>query len=263
VAIQDGVIGKALRIERATPLTINLYGTPIDVKTQAKTVAEVLKEKGIKLLPGDNLLPDAQATVAANMTIVVMHQGTKVITTVETIPAPTQYVEDPNLNFGTTVVRQAGVAGKRTSTFQIQTENGQEVSRQLIQTVTEVEPVPQIIARGKAVQIPGDKTALMAAAGIAPSDYPYVDFIISHESGWCPTKLQGHYGGCPAYAPAAIPSGIGYGLGQATPGYKMASFGSDWQVNAVTQLRWASSYAKSSHGSWAGAYSFWQRNTWW
>ena len=121
-----------------------------------------------------------------------------------------------------------------------------------------MKPVPLgFIARGKAVQIPSDKQAVMAAAGIASSDFPYVDYIVSHESGWCPTKLQGHPGVCPPYAPDVIPSGLGYGLGQATPGGKMAPFGSDWQTSATTQLRWATSYADGRYGSWAAAYNHW------
>jgi len=103
----------------------------------------------------------------------------------------------------------------------------------------------------------------MASAGISSSDYPYVDYIISHESGWCPTKLQGQIGYCPPYAPDSIPAGLGYGLGQATPGTKMASFGADWKTNAATQLRWATSYALGRYGSWGAAYNYWQAHHNW
>jgi hypothetical protein len=117
--------------------------------------------------------------------------------------------------------------------------------------------VTQITARGKAVQIPSDKQAVMAAAGIAPGDYAYVDYIISRESGWCPTKMQGQIGYCPPYAPETLPSNLGYGLGQATPGTKMSGFGADWKTSAITQLRWASSYAKGRFGTWEAAYNYW------
>jgi len=129
--------------------------------------------------------------------------------------------------------------------------------------VVTVQPVTQIIAKGKAVQIPSDKQAVMALAGIGSGDYAYVDYIVSHESGWCPTKLQGNPGACPAYPPDSMPSYLGYGLGQATPGTKMAPFGSDWQVSAVTQLKWATSYAVGRYGSWGAAYNHWQANHNW
>ena len=57
--------------------------------------------------------------------------------------------------------------------------------------------------------------------------------------------------------------GLGYGLGQATPGSKMSAYGADWATNPVTQLRWANAYAKSRHGGWAGAYNYWLRNHHW
>ena len=99
----------------------------------------------------------------------------------------------------------------------------------------------------------------MSEAGISPSDYKYVNYIVSNESGWCPTKVQGEIGYCPGYVPASyvLSEGVGYGLGQATPGNKMASFGSDWESNPVTQLRWAASYAAARYGSWAAAYYHW------
>jgi hypothetical protein len=145
-------------------------------------------------------------------------------------------------------------------TYQVDTNTGE---RKKIQEVIIVEAVPLIIARGKAVQIPGDKQAVMAAAGIAASDYPYVDFIMSHESGWCPTKMQGQIGYCPPYAPETIPSNLGYGLGQATPGTKMAPFGADWKTNPVTQLKWAKSYVQGRYRTWEAAYNHWQDKRWW
>lgn len=94
-----------------------------------------------------------------------------------------------------------------------------------------------------------DKEAIMSAAGISSSDYQYVDYIISKESGWRST--------------AANPMSSAYGLCQSLPGSKMASAGSDWQTNAVTQMKWCNGYATSRYGSWAGAYNFWISNHWW
>ena len=100
------------------------------------------------------------------------------------------------------------------------------------------------------VLVPGSHTDWMRAAGIAESDFGYVDYIISHESGWGVTKSN--YGGSGAY-----------GLGQALPASKMAGFGDDYLTNPVTQLRWADAYARGSYGSWANAYSHWlARHNW-
>jgi hypothetical protein len=118
--------------------------------------------------------------------------------------------------------------------------------------------VPQIVARGKAIDINSDKSALMAAAGISGGDFAYANYIISHESGWCWLKWQGQVGYCPeSYVALHSPdAGYGYGLCQATPGSKMSSAGGDWQTNPITQLRWCSGYA-SRYGGWGGSYDHW------
>jgi hypothetical protein len=227
------------------------------MRTHAKTVGELLTDRGLLLQPDDVVQPSIKAPITNNMQIFVLHKGQKVISEESTIDMPIQIVEDGSLSFGTTAIRQQGSPGKKLTTYLVETAPDGKETRKEIQQIATVQAVTQIIARGKAVQIPSDKQAVMAAAGITSSDMPYVDYIISHESGWCPTKLQGHPGVCPPYAPAEIPGGLGYGLGQATPGSKMAPFGGDWQTSAVTQLRWATSYAVGRYGSWGAAYNYW------
>lgn len=87
----------------------------------------------------------------------------------------------------------------------------------------------------------------MAAAGIDPSDYQYVDYIVSREGGWNPHAYN--------------PSGA-YGVCQSLPGSKMASAGDDWQDNPVTQLKWCNSYAQH-YGGWYESYLFWIAHSWW
>nr|WP_233613414.1 transglycosylase SLT domain-containing protein [Leucobacter edaphi] len=85
----------------------------------------------------------------------------------------------------------------------------------------------------------------MAAAGIAKSDWAYVDYIASKESGWNPNATNASSGAC--------------GLIQALPCSKVPGNGYD----PVDNLRWASGYAKDRYGSWAAAYQFWTANHWW
>ena len=261
--LSDYSIGKQVVINRATPINLNLYGTPTTVHTHAQTVAELIAQKGIKLGEGDSVEPAGTTALTPNLMVYLIHKGTQIVTVQQSIAAPTQIVTDSSLSFGTSAVRQQGTPGQEVLTYQVNTQNGAEIGRTLIQTVVTAQPVTQIVAQGQAVAIPSDKQSVMAEAGISSSDYAYVDYIVSHESGWCPTKVQGQYGGCPGYAPASIPSGLGYGLGQATPGSKMAPFGGDWQTNPVTQLRWATSYADGRYGSWGAAYNHWYNNHNW
>lgn len=240
--LTESSIGERVVIDRATPVNMNLYGTPVTLRTHAKTVGELLKEKNIKLSKDDTVQPTANTAIALNTQIFVVHKGTQIQTVEVPIDMPVQTVEDDSLSFGVTAVRQQGAPGKKLITYEIQLQNGQEVGRRPIQEVVAQDAVPQIVARGTHFDIASDKTALMTAAGIARSDFMYVDYIISHESGW---RYQ-----------ARNPNGA-YGLCQAYPGTKMATAGADWQTNPITQLKWCSTYAQRTYGGWGPAYNHW------
>ncbi len=91
----------------------------------------------------------------------------------------------------------------------------------------------------------GSSADWMTAAGIAQSDWGYVDYIVSHESGWNPNATNSSSGAC--------------GLVQALPCSKVPGNGYD----PVDNLRWGTGYAVGRYGSWAGAYAFWISNNWW
>lgn len=241
-SLSEGVIGEKVVVARAIPIALNLYGAQLTTYTQAKTVKDLLREKNIKLANGETVQPDVNTAIAPNLPVFVLKKDAKLVTSEEPIPPPDEVINDPSLSFGATAVRQNGVPGKKVVTYILQTDSsGKEVSRQAIQEAVVQEPVPQITARGSTVAITGDKTGVMASAGIPSGDYAYVNFIVSHESNWNSTSENA--------------SGA-YGLCQALPGSKMSSAGSDWGSNPVTQLRWCNGYV-SRYGGWGGAYDFW------
>lgn len=91
----------------------------------------------------------------------------------------------------------------------------------------------------------GSSSEWMAAAGIAESDWAYVDYIVKRESGWNPNATNKSSGAC--------------GLVQALPCSKVPGNGYD----PVDNLRWGTGYANGRYGGWAGAYAFWVKNNWW
>ncbi len=236
--ITQGVIGQRLVVNRATPVNLNLYGAPLVARTHAKTVGAFLKEKNIKLAAGETVQPSLDSPINSTQPIFVNRKGVTVQVATEDIAPDTQFVEDSKLTFGVEAVRQQGTPGKRIVTYQINTQTGAKVK---LQDIIIQPPVAQIVARGTYVNIPSDKQGVMAAAGIARSDFTYVDYIVSRESGWRPFATNGRT----------------WGLCQALPGSKMASAGADWQSNPVTQLKWCSGYAQGRYGSWASAYNHW------
>ena len=97
--------------------------------------------------------------------------------------------------------------------------------------------------------VTGEKTDWMKAAGIPESDWQYVDYIIEHESGWNYRAVNASSGAT--------------GVCQALPGSRMATAGSDYLDNPVTQLKWCHSYANERYGGWQQAYNAWRSQNWW
>ena len=251
--LRQGSLGEQVVVRRSTAVNLNLYGTAAPTRTLAKTVGGLLSEKHIKLIHGATVTPAPETPLTDNMQVFVLAQGVSIVTQQEAVAMPVQEIKDNNLTLGSRAVRQAGSPGQKLVTYQVTADpaTGKEVSRAVIQTVVTVSPVTQIVVIGTNVNIPHDKASIMAAAGIRSSDYGYVDYIISHEGGWGGATKYNHSG-----------SGA-YGLCQALPGSKMASAGSDWQTNPVTQLKWCSGYATGRYGSWAGAYNYWIAHHYW
>jgi len=257
--LSDQAIGERIVINRATPVNVNIFGTPTVIRTHATTVGALLQEKHIVLSSGNTVVPTPSTPLTAETEIYLIHQGTKIITVTQSIPMPVQTIEDSSLAYGTSAIRQQGSNGQEVITYQANLRNGVVVSQTPLQTIVTQQPVTEIVAQGTSLSgIKGD----MALAGIAPEDYQYADYIISHESGWCTTKLQGEYGVCPVSPPAVIPDDLGYGLCQATPGSKMSSSGADWETDPVTQLEWCNGYA-ARYGGWYGAYEHWLEYSSW
>lgn len=115
----------------------------------------------------------------------------------------------------------------------------------------EPEPTPTPAAAPAVAAAPllytggGSPAEWMAAAGIPESDWGYVDYIATRESGWNPNATNASSGAC--------------GLIQAHPCSKVPGGGYD----PVANLTWANGYANGRYGSWAGAYAFWTTNHWW
>lgn len=84
----------------------------------------------------------------------------------------------------------------------------------------------------------GSPAEWMAAAGIAESDWGYVDYIVSRESTWNPNAINAAGGYC--------------GLVQIAPLHGVENC-----TDPVVNLTWATSYAVGRYGSWEGAYNHW------
>lgn len=251
--LTDGGAGLKLTIDRATPFTFVLYGKRLDdTRTQATTVADMLKEKNVTLGPNDGVSTSLNAGIVKGMTVQVWRNGVQTVTQEEAVAMPVETVKDHDRSRGFREVRTVGKPGKKQVTYEINMQNGIEVSRKVIQSVTTLEPVKQVEVVGAkgcgndaaANRILGKR--LMLEYGFAEDQWQYLDKLWSHESGWIECKAN--YAGSGAY-----------GIPQALPGSKM---GPGWQEDPEVQIRWGLGYIKGRYGNPQGAYNHWRAKNW-
>jgi uncharacterized protein YabE (DUF348 family) len=237
-----------LTVDYATPFNFEFYSKKMVAYTQAKTVGEMLKEKGITPQAKDEVKPSLDTPITTGMTVQLWRNGEQTVTLDEDVPFETEKIKDTNHDKGYKEVKTAGVNGKRTVTYKIVMKDGKEVSRQTLNSVSTKEMVKQVEIIGTKVSLPaGSHEDWMAAAGLSASDYGYANYIFGKESGWRPN---------------AVSSNGYYGLGQ-TNYNKLVSACPNWESDPVCQIRLFNGYAVGRYGSWAQAYDFWNSHHWW
>ena len=133
-----------MKIDRASMVNFVLYGKESVIRTHAKTVGELLKEKNISPKKDDALSVDRSAKIIPGMKIELWRNGKQTITAEEDVKFEVEKVQDANRDSGYREVKQAGVNGKKNVTYEIEMKNGVEVSRKEIASVVTKEPKKQI-----------------------------------------------------------------------------------------------------------------------
>ncbi len=131
-------------IDRATPVSLTLYGKQTEVRTHVATVGELLKEKNITLGKDDTLSLPASAPITNGMQIELWRNGTQTVSVDEEIGFTTEKIQDANRDPSYHEVKERGENGKKTVTYEIEMRNGVEISRKEIASVTAKEPKKQV-----------------------------------------------------------------------------------------------------------------------
>lgn len=246
--ISDGGAGQQMEITRAKTVNLTLYGQSMTLRTQKETIAEMLTEAGIKLSSDDTSELPLTTKISEGLSFRIWRNGIQTIEQDEDVQFETQVINDSTKKVGYREVQTAGQNGRKKVIYQVNMQDGIEISREKISEVITTPAVTQIEIVGTKVELPpGSHSDWMRMAGISESDFGYVNFLVSKESGWNPLARNKSSGAC--------------GLPQALPCSKMASFGSDYETNPITQLKWMASYV-NRYGGWQGAYNFWQSHHW-
>ena len=219
------------------------------VMTASHDPKQIAIEAGLTVYDGDTVVAefnDNFLETGAASTYRIERNGGRTLTVEEVLPYPTEMRYDYDLAKGQTRLEQAGSDGRRTSVYEIQFENNVEVSRQLVSETITIEPTPDIIIVGAKVSIPPEREQCAGwarEAGVSEADLEVAVELMFRESG------------CRVDATNA--SSGAYGIPQSLPGSKMAAFGSDWQTNPITQIRWMANYVETRYGGWQQALDFW------
>ena len=133
-----------MKIDRASMVNFVLYGKESVIRTHAKTVGELLKEKNIDPKKDDTLSVDRSAKIISGMKIELWRNGKQTITAEEDVKFEVEKVQDANRDSGYREVKQVGENGKKNVTYEVEMKNGVEVSRKEIASVVTKEPRKQI-----------------------------------------------------------------------------------------------------------------------
>jgi uncharacterized protein YabE (DUF348 family) len=231
-------IGLKLTIHRATSVNLVLYGKQENIYTQAKTVGELIKEKGIVLGKDDGSNLEPSTLITAGLKLEIWRNGVNTITQEEDVAYSIEQIRDADKPTSYRLIKEPGVNGKKVVTYQVELRDGKEVSRTVIQSVVTQQPKRQleVIGTQAAVADPAANKvlghALMLSAGFGESQWPCLLDLWERESHWNQYKQN--------------PTSGAYGIPQALPGSKM---GPGWNSDPSVQINWGLGYIKGRYGT--------------
>ena len=250
------VLLPTIHIVHPTTYTLAVGTRRVDLTSSATTVAEILAENLIEFGPNYQVYPGLNTNLQPGSVITLVEKPNFIDVAADSYDLKSVSEGVYSLPAGQRVVVDQGRSRQVEIVYRVSVVAGREVNREVI-TRRIIDPgQPRREQYGisrtwsAATSIPkSERAELLTAVGINQSDWDYASYIIEKESTWRPGAMN--------------PSSGAYGLCQSLPANKMASAGSDWRTNPVTQLKWCHSYAQKRYKGWYHAYNFWLRNHWW
>jgi len=146
----DEKITDGMELEVVSPKIVSIKdgGKVTYTSIAAKTVGDVLEERGIKVDADDRVSPGVDEKLTAGTKIVIDRVETEEFDVTEDFDAEPNYIDDENLAKGEERVVEEGMSGERQRTIRKVTVNGQEESKDVIKETVLTEPKPATIARG-------------------------------------------------------------------------------------------------------------------
>ncbi|WP_318246957.1 ubiquitin-like domain-containing protein [Halobacillus litoralis] len=163
--------GMSIEVAEAFQVTLNDGGDEESVWTTKSTVEDLLDEQGIELNDLDELNLDEEAWLTADTPLEI----TRVEKVTEIVEEETDYSvevkKDDSLPKGERKVLEDGQEGLVTKEYEVTIENGEEVSRELVEETVDQESRREIVALGTKVDEPDPQPAMTASAS-QPEEEP-------------------------------------------------------------------------------------------
>jgi 3D (Asp-Asp-Asp) domain-containing protein len=140
--------GLTINISRALPLTIQVDGQTMQVKSRFNTPLEVLAEAGVELGAADYTSPAPETNLQAGDTIEIIRVTDEFRFEDEEIPFQTVYQPSADLDLDSKAVLSSGASGTTRRRYRLLIENGVQIGEELEEEWVDVQPVNQVIGYG-------------------------------------------------------------------------------------------------------------------
>jgi len=141
--IADGA-GLQLTIMRAKPIVLDLYGKKSEIRTQAKTVGDMLIEKNISLGNKGHASLPKETPISQGMDVRIWREGVQTVSIDQETSVISRLVYDTDRPIGYRAIQTAGTPGIRSLTYQLNIKDGVEISRVEIANIITRNPTEQV-----------------------------------------------------------------------------------------------------------------------
>jgi len=141
--LSDGAVLQ-LTITRALSVNLTLYGKTTLLRTQAKTIADMLGQMSITLGDNDHASLALDANITEGMSLRVWREGKQTITVDEAVDFDIATIDDANQSVGYREMQTFGEKGERTVVYEILIQDDIEISRTEIVSVIIKQPITQV-----------------------------------------------------------------------------------------------------------------------
>ena len=136
------------RVIRAKTIYLSFYGEEKVIKTQSQSIQEFLDSQKIEISGQDWVSVDTQEKITDGMRLEIHRQGKQTISIEEEIDFTEKITYDYSKNAGYRVVTKEGQKGRKTVSYEIEMQDGKEISRVAISEIVTAEAVAQEVTVG-------------------------------------------------------------------------------------------------------------------